>query len=57
LIDKIGTVDSVLQDEFGTDKVVIYEASKPFLDRVTGLIGASLSSEIQASLDFSGVKM
>lgn len=57
LIDKIGTIDTVLSDVFKTDKIVVYELKKPLLEKITGMIGASFSRQIQASFNFNGVQM
>jgi protease-4 len=57
LIDKIGTIDTVLENEFSTNKVAIYEVQKPLVAKLADMVGATFFREIQESVGFSGLKM
>lgn len=57
LIDKIGTIDTALDKEFGMTSVHIYEETKPLLKSLGGLIGASLYQALQEDVGFVGVRM
>lgn len=57
LVDDIGTIDTVLEKEFGITDVYVYEEQKPLMKVLGGMIGASLYQNVMEDAGFSGVRM
>ncbi|MDU8351369.1 S49 family peptidase [Pseudomonas syringae pv. actinidiae] len=57
LIDKIGTIDSVLLDVYGTSDVVVYEPKKSPLSKISEMIGLTVFHEIKTEIETGGVSV
>lgn len=57
LTDSIGTIDTVLEKEFGQQNIYVYEQPVPLLKSLGGIIGASIYQSISEEIFSGGVKM
>lgn len=57
LIDKIGTIDTVLIDTYGMSDVVVYEPKKSPLSKISEMIGLAVFHELKTELDTGNISV